>query len=188
MKQWLKDIWHDPVLSKVISGIILFALGALCSLVKGWLSNTETIPEAFLSVFTYKLNIWMAIAFVFAVMIVFGIFERYRNESSRIPVPLFVNDFTAGMYQGQRWQWRWQWSEKYKYYYVADLAIICPACHKGLLSVVYMNYKCGKCGADIPYQMLRTDSSAAEKQILDDARNQYNYCSEFIGKRPSGQE
>lgn len=184
MKQWLKNTWHDPVWSKVISGIILFALGVLSSLVKGWLSNTETISEAFQSVFTYKINIWIAIAIVLAVMIVVGVVKRYRNESSRIPAPPFVNDFIAGMYQGQRWQWRWQWSKTFKYYYIADLSIVCPACKQGLLTLGIMDYKCGKCGADIPYKWLNTTHDAVEKQVLEDARKQYHYCDEYIGKMP----
>jgi hypothetical protein len=33
MKGWLKAAWHDPVGSKVIAGIILFALGGLATLI-----------------------------------------------------------------------------------------------------------------------------------------------------------
>ena len=168
----------------MISGIILFAIGALYSLIKGWLSDSETIPEAFLSVFTYKINIWIAIAVAILFMISTGVLNRIRNKKT--PVPPFVKDFTWGVYQGQKWTWRWQWSRTNHFYYITDLSIVCPACKQGLLTLGYIDYKCGKCEADIPYNCLNTTNGAVENQILEDARKQYDYCKEYIGKLTPG--
>lgn len=50
--------------------------------------------------------------------------------------------------------------------------------------MIISDYKCGKCGAEIPYIMLNANAVAAEKQILEDARRQYDYCAEYIGQMP----
>lgn len=184
--QLIKKIWHDPVWSKVISGILLFVLGALFSLIKGWVSNTETIPEAFISVFTYEINIWFAVAITLIIMILSGVAKRIHNNRERIPQPPFVNDFTRWRYQNQIWTWRWKWSPTYKFYYITDLNIECPNCHEGLLTLEYNVYRCAKCNAEIPYVLLNTTNETVAKQILEDARKKYDYCAEYIGKLPVG--
>lgn len=181
MGQWKKNIWHDPVWSKVISGIILFALGLLVSFIKGCLSETETIHEAFFTVFTYRVNIWLVVAVLLVLMIASAIVNRIRRNSITIPVPPFVNDFTWGVYQGQKWTWRWQWSNSRMSYYIVDLNIVCPVCKQGLLTEDYYGYKCGKCGADVLHSMLNTEEKAVKKQVLEDARERYRSCSEYIG-------
>lgn len=184
MKDKLKAIWHDPVWSKVIAGVVLAILGAVYALLKAWASDTETIPDALVAVFGFKVNIWLAAAIVIILLIIVGLIKKNREKTNRKLVPPFVTSFTEGMYQGQRWRWRWQWSEKNNYYYVSELSIVCPVCHDGLLTLVYMNCKCGRCGADIPYSMLKTTSDAVAKQILVDARKDYAYCKEYLGVRP----
>jgi len=184
MKQWLKDIWHDPVWSKVIATAIITASGFVGSLLWSWLSKGKSLEETLNLVFGLQINIWLALAIVMFALIVRGVIQRRKHKQDRIPLPPFVKDFTKGLYQGQRWEWRWQWSKTYKFYYIADLSIVCPVCHDGLLTITYMDYKCGKCGADIPYNMLNANAEAVEKQILEDARRQYNYCAEYIGQMP----
>lgn len=185
---WLKKIWNDPVGSKVISGIILAMLGVAYSAVKAWLVGGKSVQENLAIVFGYKVNVWIALACLLIILAVTGIVKRKKEKKEKEkdpPLPPFVNDFTEGMYQGQRWKWRWQWSESNSFYYMEGLSIVCPACKEGLLSTVYMSYRCGKCGADIPYQMLNTNHKSVKKQILEDVRQKYSNFKEYIGELSS---
>lgn len=181
----IKKIWNDPVWSKVISGIILAVLGLLYSVIKGLLNGSDSIPDEMSTVFGYKVNIWLAIVVMLAIWAIFGYFSNRGNENVQVTEPPFVSGFIEGYYQNQRWRWRWQWSETKKYYYVSELSIVCPICHEGLLTLGYMDYKCGKCGAEIKYSMLNTTSDAVSKQILADARKNYDYCKDFVGPVPA---
>lgn len=177
-------IWHDPVWSKVISWMIIAVLGFVATVGWNWLGGGKSMQKSLKLVFEYKVNIWLVLAILVLLLIVRGFIIRNKQNNNRVPNPPFVNDFTEGCYQGQRWKWRWQWTKTYKFYYIADLNIVCPVCHDGLLTITYMDYKCGKCGADIPYNMLNANAEAVEKQIMEDARRQYNYCAEYIGQMP----
>lgn len=186
MKDIIKKIWNDPVWSKVISGIILAVLGLLYSVIKGVLIGSESIPDEIATVFGYKVNVWLAIVVMLAIWAIFGYYNKRGDENEEVPLPPFVTDFIEGCYQSLRWRWRWQWSDTKKYYYVSELSIVCPFCHEGLLTLGLMNYKCGKCGADIKYSMLNTNSDAVSKQILVDTRKNYDYYKEYLGPVPAG--
>ncbi len=181
----IKRIWNDPVWSKVISGIILAVLGLLYSVIKGLLNGSESIPDEITAVFGYKVNIWLAIVVTLAIWAIFGYFNRRGKEDGEEPAPPFVSGFIEGCYQNQRWRWRWQWSDTKKYYYVSELSIVCPICHEGLLTIGYMDYKCGKCGADIKYGLLNATSNAVSKQILADARKNYDNYKDYLGPVPA---
>lgn len=182
MKDCFQKIWKDPVWSKVISAAIIAALGGLWSLGQAWMSDTETVEESFKNVFSYKVNVWLAIAVVMTVLIIVGAINKIRVNKSRIPIPPFVNDFTRWRYQNQIWKWRWEWSPTNKFYYVTDLNIECPNCHDGVLDLEYMNYRCPKCNTSYEYAWIRGNPEGVKKQILEDARTRYSYCKNYIGK------
>ncbi len=186
MSDRFKNIWCDPVWSKVIAGIILAVLAALFSLFKGWISDTETIPDAFTEVFTYKVNIWIAIAAFFLFLIVLGIIRKKREACKKPPIPPFVNEFTRWRYQNQFWKWRWEWSPTYKFYYVTDLFIECPNCHEGVLDLEFMNYRCPKCNASYEFAWINGNPEGVKKQIIEDARTRYGFCKEYIGEIKTG--
>lgn len=142
MNERIKNIWKDPVLSKVIAAAIIAAAGVLYSLVKSWLNENVSLEEAFKTVFSFQVNLWLAIAVVIMVLIIVGVIKKIKANKQRVSVPPFVNDFTRGMYQNQVWKWRWVWSPTHKFYYVNDLNIECPNCHDGVLDLEYMNYRC----------------------------------------------
>lgn len=184
MSQWLKNIWHDPVWSKVIATAIISILTFVVTVGWNWLGDGKSILESLKLVFEYKVNLWLFFAVLILILIVRGLLLRNKQNKGVAPKTPFVSGFTEGIYQGQRWKWHWQWSVTYKFYYIADLNVICPVCHEGLLTITYMDYKCGKCGADIPYRMINANAEAAKKQILQDAREQYDYYAEYIGVIP----
>lgn len=186
MKDLLQKIWKDPVWSKVIAAVIIAAAGAVYSLVKSWLDDSESLAESFKTVFSYQVNIWLAIAVVMTVMIIAGVIKKIRASKNQIPVPPFVDDFTRRMYQNQIWKWRWEWSPAYKFYYVADLNIECPNCHEGVLDLEYMNYRCAKCNASYEFALINGNPEGVKKQILEDARTRYSYCKEYIGEIKTG--
>lgn len=186
MNDKLKSIWHDPVWSKVIATAIITILGFVVTVGWNWLGGGKTIQDSLKLVFEYKVNLWLVLAVLILILIVIGLIIRNKQNKNQAPITPFLTGFTEGFYQGQRWKWHWQWSPIYKFYYVTDLNIECPVCHKGLLTLEYMNYRCAKCNSEIPYEMLNTTNDTVAKQILEDARKQYDYCAEYIGKLPSG--
>lgn len=186
MKDRFQKIWKDPVWSKVIAAVIIAAAGAVYSLVKSWLNDSGSLEESFKTVFSYQVNIWLAIAVLMTVLIIAGIIKKIRGRKNQIPVPPFVDDFTRCMYQNQIWKWRWVWSPTYKFYYVTDLNIECPNCHEGVLDLEYMNYRCPKCNASYEFAWINGNPEGVKKQILEDARTRYNYCKEYIGEIKTG--
>lgn len=182
MNEKIKNIWKDPVWSKVIAAAIIAVAGALYSLVKSWLNENVSLEEAFKIVFSFQVNLWLAIAVVIMVLIIVGVIKKIKTNKQRVPVPPFVNDFTRGMYQNQVWKWRWVWSPTHKFYYVTDLNIECPNCHDGVLDLEHMNYRCPKCNASYEFAWINGNPEGVKKQILQDVRTQYGYCKEFIGE------
>lgn len=184
MKDLFKRIWNDPVCSKVIASVILFLLGLLCSFLKSLISDDATFGDVIRQILGFKIALWLVVVVLMVLWIVSGIISKIWDGKKRIPVPPFVNGFVKGLYQNQIWHWRWEWSPTYRYYYVADLSIECPNCHQGLLTLEYMNYRCAKCNADIPYALLNTTNDTVANQILEDARHNYSYCAAYLGKMP----
>lgn len=182
-----KKVWNDPVGSSVISGVILFVLGGLYSIVKGLLSNTEDIPQVSRAVFSYRVNIWLAIVIVIVMVVVVNLLRKRRTNKKRGPDLPFVNDFTMATFQNVIWTWQWKWSSTYGIYYVTDLSIECPICKKGVLSLDYYgSYRCAKCTANIPYDDINASEETVTKQILVDARNKYSSCKQYIGEMQAG--
>ena len=182
MGNGLKKVWYDPVWSKVIAGVILALGGVLWSFVKGLVNNGESIPEALSDVFGFKVNVWIVIAIILAVLIVVSLVKRKNDISNRAPITPFREGFVGGVYQGQKWKWRWQWSETDKVYHLMDLNLVCPQCKEGLLTVGYSNYSCGKCGIHIPFRMMGANYEAVANQILADSRSNYSNCAQYIGE------
>lgn len=181
---WLKKIWNDPVWSKVIAGVILAVGAAAYSVIKGWISDAETIPEVLQSVFAYKINIWVALVILILTLIISGV--RRNMEVDKIPEPPFVKGFTENLYMHRVWTWRWQWSKTWKFYYIDDLSIRCSNCKNGKMTEGEEGYMCARCGNIIPYEQLGTDPEVVLKQILADARERYSYYAEYIGEIISG--
>lgn len=184
MKNWLKKIWNDPVWSNVIAGVLLAMFAVAYSTIKVCLNGGESISDYLAIVFGYKVNIWITLSCLLLYLAVRGIVRR-KNDKKEPPRPQFVNEFTEGLYQGQRWKWRWQWSDSDSLYYLDGLSIVCPVCKEGLLSSNYTNYKCGKCGVEIPYQRMKISHKSVRKQVVEDARQRYSFCKEYIGELPS---
>ena len=69
---------------------------------------------------------------------------------------------------------------------MTDLEIECPSCHEGVLTLDYSFYRCAKCNVEIPYAHLNITNEAVAKQIYVDAMKRYDYCSQYIGKLPTG--
>lgn len=184
MKDLFKRIWNDPVGSKVIASVIIFLLGLLCSFLKSLISDDTTFSDVVRQILGFKVELWLVVVCLMVLWIVSGVVSKIREGKKRIPEPPFVNGFVKGRYQNQIWRWRWEWSPTNRYYYVADLNIECPNCHQGLLTLEYMNYRCAKCNADIPYALLNTTNDTVANQILEDARHNYSYCAKFLGKMP----
>lgn len=182
MIEKIKSIWNDPVWSKVIAAAIIAAVGALFSLVKSWFNENVSFEEAFKTVFSYQVNLWLAITVVMMVLIIVGVIKKTEANKQRVPVPPFVNDFTRWMYQNQVWKWRWVWSPTNKFYYVTDLNIECPNCHEGVLDLESMNYRCPKCNVSYEFDWINGNPDGVKKQLLEDARTRYNYCKEYIGE------
>lgn len=171
MQKTIQRIWNDPVGSQIISTAIIFVLGVIGSFI--WsLINNKTVLEALQSILVCKINIWLALGLFLTILVIVSMLKRRR-------VPPFVKEFNKGQYQNQTWKWHWQ--RKGKVYHVTDLSIVCPMCHKGLLTLGYMNYRCAKCNADLPYRFMNTTSDAVEKQILDDTRQKYGDYANCIG-------
>lgn len=181
---WIKKVWNDPVWSKVIAGVILAVGAAVYSVVKGWLSDTETISDVLQVVFTYKVNIWLALAAIILFLIISV--ARSNKKDEDIPVPPFVKDFTENFYINHVWTWRWQWSTTEHFYYIEDLGIRCSNCKNGKMTEGQEGYMCAKCGGVVPYENLGIDPEVVLKQILADARDRYSYCAEYIGEIKSG--
>ena len=186
MKKWFNRIWNDPVGSSLISAGIIAFIGAGFPFAIKAIGITTSIEDAFKAVFTFKINIWLAIGIVIVIMVIRGTIQKYREKNQKVPVPPFVDDFVAGYYQGLKWEWRWQWSPECKYYYVDDLNIVCPNCHQGILNLGYMDYICVKCNTRIDYDMIHGDFDGVGNQIIQDARTKYSFCQEYIGKQPAG--
>ena len=186
MGNWLKRIWNDSVWSSVIASAIIAFAGFLFSLLKSLFLKDVQLGETLKEVFCFKANVWVVLLIVMSVVITISVIKstviRKKEKAKEIPVPPFVNGFVEEFYQNLRWKWRWQWSKSNGFYYLTDLNLVCPNCKDGLLTVGYMNYRCGKCGADIPYGFMNADHDAVKNQILADARKRYSYCEEYIGE------
>ena len=188
MKEWFKQIWNDPVGSKVIAAGIIAIISAVFPFIIKAIGITTNIEDAFKAVFTFKVNIWLAIAIVVVIMIIRGLIQRHKEKNQKVPVPPFVNDFVESYYQNLKWKWRWQWSPTYNFYYVVDLNIECPHCHQGVLNLGYMNYTCVKCNEEYDYSLIHGGPDSVENQIIQDAIEKYDYCQKYIGRLPDGVE
>ena len=182
MKDWFKKIWIDPVWSKVIAAAIIAAVGVVFSLLKTLNNDSETLEESFKTVFSYKVNLWLAIVVMLVVLIIIGVIKKINASNQRIIVPPFVNEFIRGQYQNQMWKWRWEWNVLYNYYCVTDLNIECPNCHKGVLDLEFMSYRCPKCNSSFEFSWINGNPEGVKKQILEDARTQYCNYKKFIGE------
>lgn len=178
-KDILRDIWNDPVWSKVIAGVFLGILGSLFSLLKYCFNESESIPEAFQTVFSYKINIWIAGFIVLSYQMIISLIRK-RNRS--VPKPPFIKDFTRGIYQDQAWKWQWKWNPINKKYYIEDLNFVCPYCHEGIMTFDFLDYRCVKCNKVIPNYIANISYDAVKAQIIEDAKNNYSSCIEYIGR------
>lgn len=188
MKEWLKKIWNDSVGSSLISAGIVAIISAVFPFIIKAIGITTSIEDAFKAVFTFKINIWLTIGIVIVIMIIRGLIQKQREKNKKAPVLPFVNDFVKGYYQNQIWKWSWQWNPNYKVYYIVDLNIECPNCKEGILNVEILGYRCAKCNFEYPSVYINVDANGVMRQILEDARNKYDYCKEYIGVMPSGVE
>lgn len=80
LKDCLVSIWHDPVYSKVIAGIILAVMGLLYSIVRGLINDSETIVIVLKTVFGYKVNIWIVVAIIWIALIIFDIYKKKNQK------------------------------------------------------------------------------------------------------------
>lgn len=188
MKGLFKKIWHDPVWSGVISGVLVAFLGVLFSLVKSLVSENVNMWEGLKIVFGFKVSIWLVLIVFWIILIVFRVVEKRRRNAKAAPNCPFVKGFVTGNYQGHIWVWNWKWYGDQKIYYVDDLSIKCPKCKDGLLTIdgSGLNYWCGKCGISIPYDCFNVDFDAVKNQILNDARKKYPESQSFVGEINTG--
>ncbi|MBQ3617418.1 MAG: hypothetical protein IJQ89_07020 [Bacteroidales bacterium] len=178
----IKKIWRDPVWSKVIAGVLLMVITAIVSVIRSSYSETESFMDVLNTVLGVKINLWLALAVVLIVWIVVSIVKQKKNKKNSIPQVPFVNGFTEGDYQRMKWKWRWKWNKSLNIYDLTDLNLVCPLCNEGVLTIGYMNYRCGKCGVEINYRELNVNHDAVKTQILEDAKRNYSSYEDFIGE------
>lgn len=173
MNKLIKKVWNDPVWSGVIGSVVFALLGIIWSSVKSLLSE-ETFAESLKSFFTFSIQLWIIVLVALIIAIVAGLYRRLKTPKR----PKFL-DFTKGTYQSQQWSWTWEKVGKNSYR-VENLYLMCPACHTGVMDLIYDSYKCGKCGADIPWTMIQVVHDSVETQIAADARTYYPDESDMI--------
>ena len=168
----IQKIWHDPVFSNVIAAVIFAVLMLIASGIAAWWSS-KSIVDAFIGIVTYPIPLW--------VVVVLGIlwYIIRRIAQSRHRTVSFLT-FTQGVYQNQTWTWTWGYKKSTQKYHIEDLSLICPNCHRGVLSMSVSTYHCGACGASIEWRWLRTDGAAVQKQIVQDVRTQYPKDADMV--------
>lgn len=116
-----KGTWHDPVWSKVISGIILFALGVVGSYFLKW---WPSIGRSVVSVWNFlgaKTPVWNWLLIVSTIWITLTFIEaRLASDTAKkraAPPP-----YTSDEFFGVRWRWHYAGRE------ITGLHCLCLKC------------------------------------------------------------
>ena len=172
MKRFFNNPWVQSICSSLISALIV----TIIVYVK---DNVETKWIKY--VLFMQVYVWHIMIFLIFIVLAVVIYSIFHSHAEKMP---FIAD-TRGHYQRQNWVWDWVYDKSRKKYHIDELHVICPRCNTGVLSVVYMDYKCGYCGADIPHRDLNVVHSATESQIIKDMKIRYPNYAKYIENRES---
>lgn len=135
MGYFIQKVWRDPVWSKIISALILYAGTTGILVVKNILSG-QSLGDKWWNVFCVNVPLWM----IFAFAIFWGIFEYIRQK---IRKPAFLKDKSVKNIGGFDWTWHWEYDKEKEKYVMKELHPICPCCGSILTVTLYSkNYLC----------------------------------------------
>jgi len=148
----IKKIWHDPVWSKVIAGVLLAAGGMIVAYLAGW---WPSIGNFFGTVATFAVRrssvpIWILALLVIAaamLVVVTGFIVWRILYAAALDWRSYVSDEIFGI------RWRWKYDSGGNIY---DLQSFCPACdYQTFASWVdpfiprFIKYVCDDCGREL---------------------------------------
>ena len=154
MKKFFRSLWHDPVGSKVISGIILAGGSAFAVYWLNWWPTIRTWGGNIVSFFAASTAIpnWLFF-FVLCPLVLIGVlitvvFLRDCFFPPQPASPTWEN-YTTDLFFGVRWRWRY--SETRKIY---DLCTFCPHCDFQVYArnvsayevIPHIAFQCESCG------------------------------------------
>ena len=76
--KWFKNVWKDPVWSKVISALIVALLASGYASVKAYITNAG-LWDTVKSIFVSYIPLWCIVLTFFVILIVYGIIVKYRK-------------------------------------------------------------------------------------------------------------
>ena len=160
-----KQIWKDPVMSKIISGVIGVPLfTALVSCIIGAICPDKSLFDLFVAIFSYTLPVWAVLILSIAIWI-----WGYRSASRHKEVVAEKPEYKPGFLKENQlkvgqfyWSWRWERDATGKYR-MKDFSPICPQCKQALsfLGMYSKYYKCAN-GHEIPFECVKHAESETQ--------------------------
>lgn len=125
----LKKLWHDPVFSKVIAGLILAVPGLIVAEVSGLFfkigNHVSAVKVFFEGPIDTKLPLWQwaLISIFFLIGIFSTIFVSYKKFSKSEVIPNYFDQYTEDEFDGIRWRWSYFSGD-----IINDFSSFCPKC------------------------------------------------------------
>jgi predicted RNA-binding Zn-ribbon protein involved in translation (DUF1610 family) len=134
---FFKEIWKDPVWSKVIAGIILILIGTIATDALNLWPEIQWFLKLIWSSFTSSTSIpnWLFILMAIPCLLVFGaVFFWLKEKSNQGSCASgYVKDNFAGL--------TWGWS--YLGQHITNLHCLCPECQYQIIPKQMHNYQAG---------------------------------------------
>ena len=127
MIQRLKQLWKDPVWSKVIATAIMLGVGALVPFLFNVIPQINLLGSVFwdLLLLQFSIRVWMILIVVIIVISAIILIKRFK-KSTKIGFLKYTKDTIYGI------DWNWKWSAPSVYnnnsYSIVDLQLRCPTC------------------------------------------------------------
>ena len=129
MKKFLKNPWFFTVGTTVIGGVLLTLVNDWIKKVD-WLSTLKTVIEfianAVIAFLNFEIKVWwllVAIAILFALLVIYVKILDAKDKSNPIPFLSYTTDFVLG------YTWEWDYMQGYDgKYTINNLHPVCSKC------------------------------------------------------------
>jgi hypothetical protein len=135
MQMKFSKIWHDPVGSKVIAGIILAILGLVTYIKWEWVKG----------ILGQSLQVWFVCLLLAIILLIYFAIKQYRKA------PPYVTEYKTDVFKEWRWTWDYEIDKKTKQYIPTNLQSFCPVDNYKLTKQKDGSFaKCPGCGVIYP--------------------------------------
>lgn len=164
----LKQLWHDPVWSKVIAGSILAAIGVVVTYFLDWWSAIGHFLKATIDFFlasssipNWILSILILVFLAVVAVVATSIWERFNPKAKAAT----WDNYTCDTFFGIVWRWR------YRYGAIKDLTTYCPTCDYQVFPKDFSSYQssprwifqCESCGKQ--FAEIRQSTTELESKV-----------------------